>query len=161
MRERKSARLLVVSPAGRILLFSFSHDQEALRGTSYWATPGGALEDGETFEAAARRELYEETGIEILSVGLPVGYRDFPMCMPDGERVEAREQYFCVRAQSENLNRSRWTAQEVEVIRDHHWWTVSELQSTEERVWPERLLDMLHEAGVITAGPLTKQSTVR
>jgi glyoxylase-like metal-dependent hydrolase (beta-lactamase superfamily II)/8-oxo-dGTP pyrophosphatase MutT (NUDIX family) len=31
----------------------------------YWAFPGGTLEVGETFEAAARRELAEETGVTL------------------------------------------------------------------------------------------------
>ncbi len=32
-----------------------------------WLLPGGALEDGESFEQAMRREVHEETGLEVLS----------------------------------------------------------------------------------------------
>jgi len=54
---------LVVDLSGRILLFRFVHRIGALAGQDYWATPGGGVEDGETFEQAAIRELEEETGI--------------------------------------------------------------------------------------------------
>jgi NUDIX domain len=57
MRHRPSARLLILDGAGKILLFRFVHKKGALAGQDYWATPGGGVEEGETFEQAAIREL--------------------------------------------------------------------------------------------------------
>jgi ADP-ribose pyrophosphatase YjhB (NUDIX family) len=57
MRQRNAARLLVINPLRQVLLFRFQHKDDALAGHDYWATPGGGLEEGETFEAAAVREL--------------------------------------------------------------------------------------------------------
>ena len=46
MRTRPSARLLVVDPAGRILLFRFAHSRGAFVGEGYWATPAAVLRTG-------------------------------------------------------------------------------------------------------------------
>ena len=50
---RPDGRFLVTSrPAGKVY-------------AGYWEFPGGKLEEGETVEAALRRELHEELGIDI------------------------------------------------------------------------------------------------
>jgi ADP-ribose pyrophosphatase YjhB (NUDIX family) len=46
---------------GRILMAQ--RGKEPLKG--WWSLPGGALEVGETLDAAVRREVREETGLEI------------------------------------------------------------------------------------------------
>lgn len=148
MRERKAARLLVISPSQDVLLFKFRHKDGALAGRNYWATPGGGLEDGETFHAAAIRELREETGIQVNTVVGPVADRRFSMLLPCGETVFAVEQYFVVHAESQILSSSEWTLHETQVMADHHWWSAPELRSTGETVWPEALVEMLVDAGV-------------
>lgn len=152
MRERKAARLLVISPSRDVLLFKFLHKDGALAGKNYWATPGGGLEDGETFHAAAIRELREETGIQVNTVVGPVADRRFSMLLPSGETVFAVEQYFVVHVDSQIISSSEWTLHETQVMADHHWWSALELRSTGETVWPEGLVEMLVDAAVFTPG---------
>jgi len=146
MRERHSARILVISPKEKVLLFHFVHTEGALAGQDYWATPGGGLEAEETFEVAAIRELCEETGIRVAGVGAPVAHRSFNLRMADGEWVTALEQYYVVRVRDEQISNVNWTEEEKAVVADHHWWSREELGSTAQTVWPETLLDMLHSA---------------
>ena len=53
---------VLIDPAGRFLLTS-RPDGKVYAG--YWEFPGGKLEPGESVEAALRRELMEELGIQI------------------------------------------------------------------------------------------------
>ncbi|MFJ2548640.1 NUDIX hydrolase [Pseudomonas sp. NPDC087612] len=153
MRERKSARLLVISPSRSVLLFRFVHRNGALAGDDYWATPGGGVEEGENFEQAAIRELREETGIEVDAVGAHLSERRFTMQLPSGEWVTSVEQYYLIQAQNQQLCRQGWTASEVEVMADHRWWSAEELRQTTDIVWPERLIETLESAGVFSAAP--------
>jgi 8-oxo-dGTP pyrophosphatase MutT (NUDIX family) len=140
---------LIIEPAGRVLLFRFVFKKGPLAGEDYWATPGGGVEEGETFEQAAIRELREETGIRVESVGPSVGQREFVLQLSDGEHVVADERFFRVEAKEATLSRDEWTAEEVEVMEAHRWWSRDELSQTSKTVWPKNLIEMLSEAGTL------------
>jgi len=147
VRRRPSSRLLVLDPAGCLLLFRFVHKRGALAGQAFWATPGGGLEPGETFAEAAIRELKEETGIHVDSVGEAVARREFVMTMPDGEQVVSDEQFFVVCVEDQRVRQDQWTALELEVMAKHKWWTATALKSTHDTVWPDNLPEMLTSGG--------------
>jgi len=144
MRRRPSARLLLLDDERRVLLFRFVPKAS---GQAFWATPGGALDPGESFEQAALRELREETGIVVDRIDAPVASRSFTMTMPDGEPVLADERLFLLHAPPCELSRGGWTALEREVMVDHRWWTADELRRTSDTVWPADLADILANAG--------------
>ncbi len=143
IRRRPSSRLLVIDPDNRVLLFRFVFNRGPLAGLNYWATPGGALEAGESFADAARRELFEETGILRDSVGQEVAELEFVLPLHDGEYVMAEEHFFLVRVADQSLSRDHWTPLEIEVMTDHRWWSVEDLRSTSEKVFPETLVAIL------------------
>ncbi|MGJ0128658.1 NUDIX hydrolase [Pantoea sp. RHCKP32] len=140
MRTRQSSRLIIVSPDKNVLLFNFSHENDALSGMSYWATPGGGLEHNESFEQAALRELLEETGLKRDSAGAVVASRTFPMQLPDGETVHAEEHFFIIHAEKRDVDDSGWSENEKQVIKKHHWWTLKELEDTSETIFPHDLI---------------------
>ncbi|MBD8118351.1 NUDIX domain-containing protein [Pantoea agglomerans] len=140
MRIRPSSRLIIVSPDNRVLLFRFCHKDGALRGKTYWATPGGGLGKNESFEQAAIRELFEETGLIRTLTGPQIASQNFTMMLPSGETVLAEERFFMIDANTVELDRSGWSSNEQEVIRDYHWWTIEELIHTNETIFPRDLI---------------------
>lgn len=143
MRKRPSARILVLDQFGCVLLFKFSHKSGPLDGHIYWATPGGAVEEGETFEEAALRELEEETGLSTQQLTAEVGRRSFELQLTNGEVVWAEERFFGVRTVRSSLSSRGWTDNEREVMADHHWWSTEELQQTAEIIFPDGLLELV------------------
>src|SRR5258705_287672 len=66
--RRRVARVLLFDDQDRLLLF---HVRDPADPTSdpWWYLPGGGMDPGESPEEAARRELFEETGIEDAEIG--------------------------------------------------------------------------------------------
>ena len=146
MRTRPAARLLLLDQFGCVLLFKFVFRSGALAGRQYWATPGGGLEEGETFEAAALRELREETGLHVDQVGSSIDSRSFEFQLHNGEMVRAEEQFFVLRTERGAISDSGWTDLEREVMADHHWWSAEELLASADVIFPDGIVDLMKTA---------------
>ena len=124
-------------------MFRFVHARGPLAGQDFWGTPGGGVEDGETLEQAALRELQEETGLRQESVGPEIARREVALQLPDGEHVLQDERFFLVRVSDNTLSQDGWTDFEREVMVEHRWWALEDLARTRDTIWPERLAEMI------------------
>ncbi|MBU6959008.1 NUDIX domain-containing protein [Pseudomonas sp. CVAP len=151
-RRRLASRILLISPAHRLLLFKINYKTGALAGMSYWATPGGQLRHAESFEEAAVRELQEETGVDVQSVGTCIARREFLWQMPDGKPVLAVENYYVVRAGAEQCSSAAWSDQERGAVCEVRWWSETELASCDEDIYPPDLTSLFAKALLIGGG---------
>ena len=137
-RIRRAARVLLFNGAGRLLLFRFT----APGRTPFWATAGGECDAGEDFVDAARRELFEETGIAA-EPGAPIAARGNDFVTFGGEPVTADERYFRIVVDTAEVDTAGHTELERAVMREHRWFTRSELAAWHEPIFPPDLLDLL------------------
>ncbi len=141
---RTCARALLFDGAGHLLLFHYVDDWplDPARPdmTAYWATPGGAVEEGENHEEALRRELREETGFAVPRVGGPVARRRVRLELPIGPTL-SDEWYFDVRIDGENPppDLSGQAAYELSTLKAWRWWRPADLASAAGIVVPRGL----------------------
>ncbi|MGH7611924.1 MAG: NUDIX hydrolase [Candidatus Dormibacteria bacterium] len=140
-KRRRAARIILVDSSGRVLLFRGADPARPGAGT-WWFTPGGAVEPGESSEAAAQRELKEETGLEVDSLGPVVLHRHVDHEF-EGGHYSQEEDYFLVRCANFEVSEDGWTEGERRVVEEHHWWLADELRATPATVYPDGLVTFL------------------
>ena len=148
MRIRQAARAIVLDPADRILLVRFDFPAR-----SFWATPGGGIDEGETPEQAVTRELDEEVGLVEFELGPWVWTREHVFPFENGLWDGQAERYMLVRTHAFEPV-PRFTPQELgaEYVTGLRWWTPVELAASDEVFAPRRLPELV--AALLRDGPL-------
>lgn len=139
--RRRAARVLLIDEHDHILLLRGTDPSKPEAGF-WWFTPGGGMNEGEVVEEAARRELFEETGLADANFGPVLFTRSIDF---DFQGVEYHQDEWYVAAQVERFapDFSGFDAYEVDAISTARWWSRDELATTTETVFPENLAELL------------------
>ncbi len=142
MQIRKSSRAIVLNKQNQIFLFRYIFDFFAEK-ESIWITPGGALEEGETFEEALKRELFEELGIELTEPAPEVFYRTPIYELENGETVRSEERFYLVRLEETEFSYANWTESENKRMAVGKWWFMEEIKKSSEKFFSEDVVGIL------------------
>jgi TDG/mug DNA glycosylase family protein len=136
--DRPAVRALVLDRSDRTLLVLFRDET----GQTWWATPGGGVDTGESPEQTIRRELAEEAGLVEFELGPEIWTRE-PVYAWYGQIYHQRERIHLVRVdEHEPVPQIDLAAEHVHEVR---WWTLAELESTREQLMPRSLPQRLRE----------------
>lgn len=147
--RRRAARIVLLDEHRRILLIR-AHDPSDAAKPAWWEIPGGGIDPGETSAQGARRELYEETGIQA-EVG-PCIWRQHNIFDFGGLHFDQQEYIhvaWCEGPAEFAPTHLEWL--EAQAFDGHRWWPLDELLASDDPVLPPRLREFLP---AIVAGDL-------
>lgn len=128
----------------------------ALRGGRIWALPKGRLEEGETLEEAACREVMEETGLigEIVQRIGEISYWFY--AKEEGVKIHKTVHFYLIRHLKGETSNDSWEVDEA------RWWPLDEafkvLTYKSERETVERGAEMIRELGLLPPLPLQAEA---
>ena len=129
--RRHAVRALVVDERDRVLLLRW----ERRLGSSFWVTPGGGVEAGETDRQALLRELREEAGLTDPRPGRRLWRTEFvtPEFAHGGGWLRQQDDVYLVRTPADVVSVPNLVAERV---MGHRWWTLDELDRSDDLFGP-------------------------
>ncbi|WP_082513008.1 NUDIX domain-containing protein [Methylobacterium sp. Leaf125] len=143
IRQRRSARAILLDSTDNVLLIRFEV-QRTSGPFTFWATPGGSVEDGETDAEAAQRELIEELHLEVALEGpIHVVASQFEH---ESAFVDNTDIFFLGKCERSAPRLDALTDSERTAMREIRWWSVADIENAAELIFPEDLASLIKAA---------------
>ena len=138
---RLAVRVLLVDHSRSVLLVRID---EPHTGRALWFPPGGGIEHGEDVEAAAKREIAEETGLRDVQLEAEVWHRRHIFSWR-GAQFDQRERWFLTHVDRFEPHGNGLTNDEKTDLKEWRWWALDEMEATGDLLVPRDLPHRLRE----------------
>lgn len=140
---RRAARVLLLDEDGCVLLVNCLDPAGDSPGT-WWNTPGGGVDPGESAQQAGARELAEETGLVVAAEDLgPVVHERVSEFWFGGVHVRSEEEYLLLRLPRFEPVPTSFSPLEVASVIGWRWWSLDDLRGTSQTCYPAELPGLL------------------
>jgi len=133
----------MIDPADRIALVKLDLSFTDWVG---WVLPGGGIQPGEDHRTALVRELTEETGVPQVYMGPPIAERTHLGSSIAQEYDGQQETIYLVPCHEFELAPA-FSPEELraEGVVEVRWWTVDEIEASDESIKPDDLADLARQ----------------
>ncbi|MCY4129299.1 MAG: NUDIX domain-containing protein [Gammaproteobacteria bacterium] len=155
-QTRRAVRALILSDNDEVLLLRMEHPE---RKGNFWLLPGGGVKFGEDPVVALRREVWEETRMNLSPSPTLIWRRThrFKRGFADATTaVDQHEQIFFVRSRRfEPTADNNPDPSKVGLFHEFRWWTVAALNEAKGELFAPRSLPLLVQQLVVDGYPST------
>lgn len=132
---REALKVLLLNERDELLLLQ-AGDQRFHR-EPFWFLVGGKIEEGETLEATALREIYEEASLpaEAIELGPIVWYGEFTLVF-DGVPTRYKERFMVARTTETVVSLDHLTPEEQLTVKKIAWFSLEQIENSEQVVYP-------------------------
>jgi len=145
VKQRATARVMLINEQNQVFMLKTHFDPEVGL-PPRWLVPGGGIDAGEDTLTAAKRELYEETGLIVDpdDLGEPVLVASGRWDWADGLSYHTyTDTIYELKVQDFKLDTSGFTQDELRDVLEYRCGICQELFASEELVAPHELIGWL------------------
>ncbi|NGX52285.1 MAG: hypothetical protein KR126chlam5_00581 [Candidatus Anoxychlamydiales bacterium] len=141
---RSSIKVILLNDKDELLLMCADDPKTTSADGKYfgkfWFAVGGEIEQNESIQETAYREVYEETSIkkDEIELGPIVWFGEFDLIL-NGTLTRLKQRFIVAKTKQINVDLKNLTLLEKKVVKDLAWFSIDEIKNSKEIIYPALL----------------------